>query len=100
METRQYISEELFNKMQEAVNTNGEQFQYSYSDICVLLVKPKSLHLFKPAKKVFRILIKKNWYSIDTKVFSKMSLEDLNSRFQENIFTIDEAPDIVCEVCE
>ena len=38
METRQYISEELFNKMQEAVNTNAEQFQYSYSDICVLLV--------------------------------------------------------------
>ena len=96
METRNYISEELFQKMKEALTKNDDTFCDFSSDVTV----PKTLSKFTVSKKVFRIRIKDNWFSVDAKRLKSLSYAILNKRLNRTILAAEDAPDEIIAFCE
>lgn len=100
METRNYISEELFQKMKEALTKNDDTFCDFSSDVTVLLTVPKTLSKFTVSKKVFRIRVKDNWFSVDAKRLKSLSYAILNKRLNRTILAAEDAPDEIIAFCE
>ena len=100
METRNYISEELFQKMKEALTKNDDTFCDFSSDVTVMLTVPKTLRKFTVSKKVFRIRIKDNWFSVDAKRLKSLSYAILNKRLNRTILAAEDAPDEIIAFCE
>lgn len=100
METRNYISEELFQKMKEALTKNDDTFCDFSGDVTVMLTVPKTLSKFTVSKKVFRIRIKDNWFSVDAKRLKSLSYAILNKRLNRTILAAEDAPDEIIAFCE
>lgn len=100
METRNYISKELFQKMKEALIKNDDTFCDFSSDVTVMLTVPKTLSKFTVSKKVFRIRIKDNWFSVDAKRLKSLSYAILNKRLNRTILAAEDAPDEIIAFCE
>lgn len=100
METRNYISEELFQKMKEALTKNDDTFCDFSSDVIVMLTVPKTLSKFTVSKKVFRIRVKDNWFSVDAKRLKSLSYAILNKRLNRTILAAEDAPDEIIAFCE
>lgn len=100
METRNYISEELFQKMKEALTKNDDTFCDFSSDVTVMLTVPKTLSKFTVSKKVFRIRIKDNWFSVGAKRLKSLSYAILNKRLNRTILAAEDAPDEIIAFCE
>ena len=65
-----------------------------------MLTVPKTLSKFTVSKKVFRIRVKDNWFSVDAKRLKSLSYAILNKRLNRTILAAEDAPDEIIAFCE